>query len=319
MRAGPYHWPTPPIGPSAWLRPCLIHLLLGGAMKSRLCLRWLPALLLAACAGQDSAGPSLRPAGSLEIAVTGLPDTIAAIVVTGPMGFTRAVTATTTLSGLADGAYTITASNVMASNVTYIPAVSSISLNVEAGRQTVAAVNYRLPSGTSTGSWNFTMRASGPAGVCSLIGSITVFQFEPDSELTGRGVEYGPCPSPFRVQWGVPITGSAVDGTIRIRVEPCSYVGAFGPGRTDSMGGSVSCTIQTPIGTRPGCVGNRCGITRTDHFTGTWYSTKALGPVASLRGRSLPPPILPRSRDPESSPTAPPPGTSTRRRGSRGW
>jgi len=283
MRAGPYHWPTPPIGPSAWLRPCLIHLLLGGAMKTRLCLRWLPALLIVGCAGQDAAGPTLPPMGRLEISVIGLPDSIAAIAVTGPSGYARTVTATTVLSGLVVGQYTITASNVMTSTFTYVPEASSDTVIVTADSPATAAVNYRPATGSATGSWSISAVASGSTGVCGLSLTLVIVQIESDSVFSATGQESGSCPGHGYAWGGLTTTGIALNGAIRFQLAPCSYLGAIATTRPDSMGGSVTCSVVTRTGTRPGCAGNRCGGYRIDSFIGTWSAVNdgvAVSPIS---------------------------------------
>ena len=243
-------------------------------MRTRLCLHWLPALLLAACSGQDTAGPSLPPLGSLGISVMGLPDSVAAVVVTGPMGFTRAVTATTTLTGLAEGAYTVTASTVMVLTVTYVPNATSTSVTVTADSQAAAVVTYRLAGGSATGTWHFAMTASGSTGNCSMSGTFAIVQVEPDSAFTAIGQEAGAC-ARHGIAWGgLPVVGTALDGVIRFQLAPCSYSGAILPAQSDSMSGRVTCMMQTHIGTRPGCVGNRCALYRTDYFVGNWTATR---------------------------------------------
>ncbi|HEY8197686.1 MAG TPA: hypothetical protein VIG04_11940 [Gemmatimonadales bacterium] len=85
--------------------------------------------------------------GSLRITVTGLPAGAAsAITVSGPGSFSQAVTATRTLSGLAPGAYTISASNVVSSGTTYTASVSNPTVAVAAGASPTVTVSYTGPT-----------------------------------------------------------------------------------------------------------------------------------------------------------------------------
>jgi hypothetical protein len=60
--------------------------------------------------------------GTLEVIVTGLPQNSAAdVTVTGPGGFSRQLTATTTIAGLYPGSYSISALDVLASGTAYSP------------------------------------------------------------------------------------------------------------------------------------------------------------------------------------------------------
>jgi hypothetical protein len=69
--------------------------------------------------------------GSLALAVTGLPGgSSGAVTITGPNAYSQNFTATTTLTGLTPGAYTVTASNVTVTGTTYAPSPSSQSVTV---------------------------------------------------------------------------------------------------------------------------------------------------------------------------------------------
>ncbi len=81
--------------------------------------------------------------GALTLTVSGLPGGVAASVsATGPAGFSQQVTASTTLSGLAPGTYTIAAANVSSGGTTYVPAPGSQGVTVAAGATAAAAVAY---------------------------------------------------------------------------------------------------------------------------------------------------------------------------------
>src|SRR6185503_9932618 len=81
-----------------------------------------------ACSGDGPSDPGELPAqyGSLLVTVSGLPNGApAAVTVTGPGGFSRTVNATTTLTQLAAGQYTVTAVDVSYEGSTYTGAPSS--------------------------------------------------------------------------------------------------------------------------------------------------------------------------------------------------
>src|ERR1700686_4183961 len=118
---------------------------------------WIPRaaiLLLLAATVLDtgcSSSTEPKPTGSLQLTVSGLPGAAAAaITVTGPAGYSHTVTATTTLTALVPGSYTIAALNVFASAATYGPAQASQTVSVVASTTTAAtaSVSYAvLPSG----------------------------------------------------------------------------------------------------------------------------------------------------------------------------
>ena len=98
------------------------------------------ALLLAACGGGGSTEPST---GSLALEVTGLPTGLDGnVAVTGPGGFNRSVGRTETLSALAPGSYSITATSVAAGDAQYLPAPASQPVTVSAGETASAGVAY---------------------------------------------------------------------------------------------------------------------------------------------------------------------------------
>ena len=81
--------------------------------------------------------------GSLDLAIVGLPQgTAAAIDVTGPAGYSRTLTAATTLRHLEPGTYTVSASVVGSNLTTYTPAPASLTANVGDGAS-AASVSYQ--------------------------------------------------------------------------------------------------------------------------------------------------------------------------------
>lgn len=100
------------------------------------------ALVLTACGGGNSTGPST---GSLALDVSGLPaGADGDVMVVGPGGFSRRVEQTETLSALAAGSYTVTAASVTAGEAVYLPAPPSQSIAVGAGETAGAEVAYAI-------------------------------------------------------------------------------------------------------------------------------------------------------------------------------
>jgi hypothetical protein len=86
--------------------------------------------------------PSGLSAGNLHVTVTGLPaGSSASLLVSGPGGYSQALTGTQTLSSLAPGSYTVAASNVTIGLATYSGTPSSQTVAVGSSTAT-AAVAY---------------------------------------------------------------------------------------------------------------------------------------------------------------------------------
>ena len=88
--------------------------------------------------------------GSLTVAVTGLPVGASGnISVSGPGGYSHSVSATTTLSNLAPGSYSLNASSVNSGGDTYTPTPASNTVPVVAGATTNTTVTYATSTGGS--------------------------------------------------------------------------------------------------------------------------------------------------------------------------
>ncbi|MGE0552282.1 MAG: CARDB domain-containing protein [Gemmatimonadales bacterium] len=89
---------------------------------------------------------TLVPApGSLAVTVSGLPGgALADLTVSGPAGYSAALTATQTLTGLTAGSYTIAAANVTVGASVYAPSPTSQSATVSSGATTNKTVTYAL-------------------------------------------------------------------------------------------------------------------------------------------------------------------------------
>jgi hypothetical protein len=122
-----------------------------------------------------SYSPAPPVTGALTVGITGLPaGANAAVTVTGPGGFSRRLTATQTLTGLAPGDYTIAASPVSLSGQQYQPAPATQGVTIAAGQTANASVSYSLApptTGTLTvaitglpAGANATVAVTGPGG-----------------------------------------------------------------------------------------------------------------------------------------------------------
>jgi peptidase M66-like protein len=81
--------------------------------------------------------------GSLTLTVSGLPSGMAAsVTVTGPNGYDSPVTATTTLSGLEPGVYTVAARSVSSQGTQFDPSRGTQNANVAGGAAAAATVGY---------------------------------------------------------------------------------------------------------------------------------------------------------------------------------
>lgn len=117
-------------------------------------LLWLVVTLSSGCgSGEAAAPPAPQPVGpttgSLTVTITGLPaGAAAAVTVTGPGGFSRALTATETVSGLNPGAYQVITAPVTVTTGRYMSAAASVSVNVVASLSpTTTQVQYDLVTG----------------------------------------------------------------------------------------------------------------------------------------------------------------------------
>lgn len=109
-------------------------------------------LVLAACGGsgptESPPPPPTATTGTLQIQVSGLPGGLgAALHVSGPGGYSRTLTASTTLSDLSSGAYVVAADPVSGPQFGFAPASSSVNATVTAGQTATAMVAYQATSG----------------------------------------------------------------------------------------------------------------------------------------------------------------------------
>jgi hypothetical protein len=184
--------------------------------------------LLACGGGNDPSGPVT---GSLAVAVSGLPGgASAAVSISGPGGFARALTGSQTISNLAPGGYSLTASNVNYGGSAYAPTPVSQSVTVSEGdTPTAATVTYEtvtagltvtidgLPSGTSAD-----VTVTGPGGFSQTItGTQTFSNLTPGTytinanSVSSAGTDYSPAPAS---QTAAVATGSVASATVTYSV-----------------------------------------------------------------------------------------------------
>ncbi len=105
------------------------------------------ATLLSGCGGKDASGPSV---GALAVGVTGLPPgSSPSVTVSGPDGFTQTIgPSSATLSDLAPGSYTVTATGVTSGGASYVPLPTMQTTQVTAGGSASASVSYTATPGS---------------------------------------------------------------------------------------------------------------------------------------------------------------------------
>ena len=173
-----------------------------------------PVQNVAVTAGGSSAAIVLYAlaTGRLTVNVLGLPSAAsAAVTVTGPEGFNRTVTATTTLVSLKPGLYATTASNVVHNVVTWRPTPTSQAVTVVASTTpALQSVTYAAIDGaltvTITGlpnGVNGAATVTGPNGFNQSVTATTTFATIPagtytitatDVTETGTGITFTPTP-----------------------------------------------------------------------------------------------------------------------------
>ena len=220
--------------------------------------------------------------GALAVSVSGLPvEADGSVTVTGPAGFSRALTRTTTLTGLAPGSYTVASASVTVNGVTYTPAPASIVADVTASFVAAAApVAYSAlsaPTGTLTlAVAGVPVGASGNVLITGPNGySRAMTQSGSVSGLTAGSytlsaqrirTSFGSYdPSPASHMLNVPVGGS-VSGTVNYSALPTvAQVAVTGV----PMGSNAAVTV-TPPGAAPMAVSSS---TVLSGGAGTWLVT----------------------------------------------
>lgn len=107
-------------------------------------------LLLAACGGGSTTTDPTPTTGTLAVQVSGLAGATASIQVSGPGGFARTLSSTTSFPAVETGSYTVTAPNAASTSYDYHPALSTQTVEVTASNTTTATVSYAATSGALT-------------------------------------------------------------------------------------------------------------------------------------------------------------------------
>ena len=182
-----------------------------GAMRSAIGALSVLTLVFAAC-NDDVVSPTT---GTLEVRISGLPaGTAARVTVTGPGGYLRTLTATTTIPDLPLGRYTIAPAVVISPDGEWTPTPATQEKEVTAGSgPTLAEVAYAvstarlavnitgLPNGV-----NADVRVTGP-GYNSVLTSSTAINFLTPgaytvtaADVTSGGTTYRPAPTTQTIQ-----------------------------------------------------------------------------------------------------------------------
>ncbi len=136
------------------------------------------SLLAAACGDPSTATESAQlgdaafarqgrsTTSTIQVNVSGLPaGTAASIAVTGPNGYSRTLSGTTTLTGLTNGSYTFTAASVIAGGSTYATSPTTKSVSVSKGATATTSFTYGVVVSTGTLGVSITMPDATPAAV----------------------------------------------------------------------------------------------------------------------------------------------------------
>lgn len=237
------------------------------------------ALLSSACGDATTsaetdvalARPS-RAANTVNVNVGGLPaGTSAAVLVSGPNGYTQQLTGSSSLTDLGNGTYTITSSSVSASGVTYTPSPATQSVSVNKGSTATATVAYT--GSVTTGSLGVSIsiasgiaasvNVTGPNGFAraltastTLTGLATGSYSVAANVVTSGGTTYTPSPASQTVSVASGTTASAaVAYTASTPVDPPSGL------NLQIAGMYVSQSVQTMSGAVP-LLANRDAVLR---------------------------------------------------------
>jgi hypothetical protein len=228
--------------------------------------------------------------GALALQLSGLPGGASGnVTVTGPGGFTRSVTATSTITGLTPGSYTVTAGTVVSSGESYAPAPTSQQVVVAASLvATPATVTYTrvvttgalavvvngLPNGVSanitvTGPQSFARVVTSASTLTALVpGSYTISA----TTVANAGTNYVPAP-PSQI---ITVPASLVPSSATVTYGAVVTTGSVAIAATGLPGGAIPVFTLTSGGTTRTL--NGAG-TVTALSAGTW--TVSAGTVSS--------------------------------------
>jgi hypothetical protein len=113
--------------------------------------------LLLACSG-DPSGPT---GGTLAVTIQGLPNgSAAAVSISGPNGYGQSVSTSQTLTGLASGVYTVSASDVTVGAAAYQASPQTQTVTLGSTGSATASITYATP----TGNLSLTINGLGTSG-----------------------------------------------------------------------------------------------------------------------------------------------------------
>lgn len=182
--------------------------------------------------------PTPNASGVLVISVTGALDGVAAdIQVAGPNGFARVVSATTTLTSLAAGRYTITARSVVVAGRNLHPSPASQNVDIAGDVPVPVSVAYRgelgvlvVPVSGLPGGTNADIALTPPSGATMSVGASLIMDAIPGrwrlaaSPVASGGSTYRPTPATYDVNVSVndttrmPVTYSIATGSIAVAI-----------------------------------------------------------------------------------------------------
>jgi uncharacterized protein (DUF2141 family) len=150
---------------------------------------------LAACTGAPPVDGDTDP-GALAVLVSGLPSGAAGdVTVSGPNGFSDAISASETYAGLTPGSYAVAAASVAVEGVTFAATVAGSPAAVPAGGLATATVSY---AATSTAPGTLTVTITGlPDGVDATVNVTGPDGF--DEDLTASATFTGVAPGTYTV------------------------------------------------------------------------------------------------------------------------
>lgn len=186
----------------------------------------------------------------LTVDILGLSGVNAAVTVHGPNGYSQPITATTTLTGLADGSYTVDASNVTSGGSTYKPDKTTQGVNLAGGQTSTVKVTYSIPAPT-TGSLTLTINGllNGTLANVDVTGPTAV-----SSPVTASTTLNGLAPGTYTIKANN-VTGAHYDYTAPAQVTANVTAGGTASvtvAYTASTGGATLDVVGLPAGTKAG-------------------------------------------------------------------
>lgn len=240
---------------------------------------------IAACSAEEPTSPGTQNpppppspnpvvTGTMVMTVTGLESSGAAdIVVSGPSGYSRSVTASTSITNLASGRYTVTARPVISGGRTFQPSMTTQTVDISSELPVTVSVAYSVDNGVLVvavnglpGGTNADISMTPPSGPTFSINATQLISGAlpgrwrlSASPVSSGGSVYKPTPASYDLNVAVrdttrmPVNYSLTTGSIAVAIMGLpeghdGYVVVTGPG---SYRQTVTST-QTLIGLVPG-------------------------------------------------------------------